>query len=101
MLLQTKAMPRRYPSRNMFKPMKNSVEKWWYFEFDENRNLHLADKNNFKHRPSDANPNQENPYTPWYQTNDHYDDHHIHIKAINYSKALKKAKQIQKRTKEF
>jgi hypothetical protein len=77
--------------------MKNSVEKWWYFEFDENRNLCLANKNKFKHRPSDANPDQGNPYTPWYELEDHHNDDHIHIKAINYSAAFKKAIQIKEK----
>ena len=95
--MQTKTMPRRHPGRSVFKPMKNSVEKWWYFEFDENGNLRLANKNDFKHRPSDANPDGGNPYTPWYQTEDHYNDDHIHIKAINYSVAFKKATQIKEK----
>ena len=97
MLLQAKAMPWRHPGRNMFKLMKNSVEKWWYFEFDKNRNLRLADKNDFKHRPSDANPDQGNPYTPWYELEDHYNNEHIHIKAINYSAAFKKATKIKEK----
>lgn len=77
--------------------MENLKQKWWYFEFDENSNLRLANKNDFKHRPSDANPDQGDPYTPWYQTEDHYNDDHIHIKAINYSVAFKKAIKIKEK----
>ena len=77
--------------------MQNQV--WWYFKFNEKGGLYLADKSDFKNRPSDANPDQGNPYTPWHQTDDHYDEHHIHIKAINYSEAFKKAKQIQRKSK--
>ena len=92
-------MPRRYPSGNVFKSMENLIQKWWYFEFNENGSLRLANKNKFKHRPSDANPDQGNPYTPWYQVKDHYDNDHIHIKATNHSMAFKKANAILQASK--
>jgi hypothetical protein len=92
-------MPRRYSGRNMFRSMENLKQEWWYFELDEDDNLRLADKNKFKHRPSDANPDQGNPYTPWYELEDHYNDEHIHIKAVNYPRALKKAIQIKENNK--
>ena len=70
---------------------------WWYFEFSKDGNLRLADKSKFKYRPEDANPSEGNPYTPWYELEDHHNDEHIHIKAINYPVALKKATQIKEK----
>ena len=32
-------------------------------------------------RPLDANPDNGDPLTPWYEKSDHYDDHHVHVRA--------------------
>tara|TARA_Y100000310_G_C20574606_1_gene759821 strand:- start:569 stop:718 length:150 start_codon:yes stop_codon:yes gene_type:complete len=42
----------------------------------------------FKSRPKDANPDQGNPHTPWYQVEKHSDENHVHIKARTKEEAL-------------
>ena len=63
---------------------------WWYFHRDEN-DLILASDSDFDERPVDANYDQGNPHTPWYQTNEHFDEDHIHVYAPTYQSAYKKA----------
>ena len=66
---------------------------WWYFHIIDNKVV-LANPDDFKSRPKDANPSNGNPYTPWYQTEEHQDVTHIHIKANDYESAFKKAKLL-------
>jgi hypothetical protein len=91
-----KARPTSQTDRPVMK-QKNLKQKWWYFEFDENGDIRLADKNIFKYRPEDANPSEGNPYTPWYELEDHHNDEHIHIKAMDYSIAFRKAISIKEK----
>lgn len=65
--------------------------KWWIFKivFDT-----LLLEVNHPKRPSDANPSNGDPATPWYQTEEHWDESHIHILANNESEAVHKAYQI-------
>lgn len=66
---------------------------WYYFEIKED-SVSLVDDDYFGHRPSDANDCGGNPHTPWYQTQDHWDEDHIHIRAANADQALIKAMSI-------
>lgn len=64
--------------------------KWYYFAI-EGGALCLVGDEFFDGRPVDANECGGNPHTPWYQTEDHYDSKHIHIRAANTECALIKA----------
>jgi hypothetical protein len=48
-------------------------------------------------RPESANPPVGGPFTPWFDTEDHWDQRHIHIKADSESAARAKALEIWKR----
>lgn len=50
-------------------------------------------------RPLDARPALGDPFTPWYQTEEHYDEEHIHIQAPSLADALEKAEEIYQRIK--
>ena len=42
-------------------------------------------------RPSDANPDNGDILTPWYETEDHFDDEHVHVKENSLERALERA----------
>ena len=72
-------------------------EKWWYFHVRKvgtQIRISLADPTAFEPRPEGAHPDHGNPYTPWYRTEDHIDDIHIHIKAVSETAARAKALQM-------
>jgi len=63
---------------------------WYYFAIEDGA-LCLVGDEFFSDRPAHANECGSNPHTPWYQTEDHYDSNHIHIRAANAECALIKA----------
>lgn len=50
-------------------------------------------------RPLDARPAHGDPFTPWYKTEEHYDEEHIHIQAPSFLEAVKKAEEIYQQIK--
>lgn len=42
-------------------------------------------------RPLDANPDNGDLLTPWYETEDHFDEEHVHVRGGSLEEALKKA----------
>ena len=42
-------------------------------------------------RPSDANPDNGDPLTPWYRDEDHLDHEHVHVRAPSIEEARTKA----------
>jgi hypothetical protein len=74
--------------------MEMKKEKWWYFIKNDDDTLTLAPKEMFKSRPKDANPDNGNSYTPWYQLKNHLDEYHVHIKATTKEEALSIALQM-------
>lgn len=67
--------------------------RWWFFH-RKNDVLTLAVDKDFPNRPSDANPSLGNSHTPWYQTKDHFDEYHVHLRAAKYETAIKKAYKL-------
>ena len=67
--------------------------KWFYF-IREGKIFYLAPPSFFPKRPKDARPSN-NPHTPYYRDEDHFDDEHIHVKADSLEEAIKKALIIQ------
>lgn len=72
---------------------KQSVMIWYYFEIKEG-GVSLVSDDYFGTRPLDASDDKGNPHTPWYQLEDHWDEKHIHIRAVSDEQALVKAMVI-------
>ena len=62
--------------------------------FDGSRTFKITDPDDLEDRPKDANPEKGNPYTPWYQKEEHIDENHVHIYAQNAIHAIMRAKQL-------
>lgn len=45
-------------------------------------------------RPADARPDNGDPFTPYYKTEEHYDTRHIHIRAETVEEAITRAEDI-------
>jgi hypothetical protein len=61
--------------------------RWYYFIRAGNRLLLRRDRATVPHRPADANPDNGDPLTPWYTTEDHMDDKHVHVRASSEEEA--------------
>ena len=58
------------------------------------RRFQVIDPKSIGARPDDANPCLGNPYTPWYQTEEHLDEEHVHIRAQDVHHAEARAKKL-------
>ena len=67
--------------------------RWWYFHREDGA-LVLAVDSDFPDRPIDANDDEGNPHTPWYQTKEHFDEDHVHVRAAKYETAINKALKL-------
>jgi hypothetical protein len=68
--------------------------EWWIFKIQDGE-VNLMTVEELPPRPSDARePENGDPYTPWYELQEHWDDEHIHIKAPSKEVAEIKAKNI-------
>lgn len=54
----------------------------------------LTDIDDIGQRPVDALPACGNPYTPWYNTEEHLDEEHVHLYAQNAQHALMRARAL-------
>lgn len=66
------------------------MERWYYFIRDEHRMI-LKKRTMCPPRPEDANPDYGDPLTPWYEVENHCDDHHVHVRAASESEATRLA----------
>jgi hypothetical protein len=69
-------------------------EPAWFFFLVTEDGVTLCPPSEMAPRPADAQPDHGNPYTPWYQTVEHWDADHIHIKALSTYTAVERAKRI-------
>ena len=58
------------------------VARWYYF-IRNGDNIVPMEPERLPPRPHDANPDNGDPFTPWYETADHWDDDHVHICATS------------------
>ena len=70
--------------------------RWFYFIVasvdGENRLSLLPPWIKLPMRPADANDTNGDPLTPWYTTEDHHDEKHVHVYAGTLAEALLKAR---------
>ena len=68
--------------------------KWFYFA-RQGRFLSRCTPAKAFIRPKDAQPAPEDdPFTPWYTAEDHFDEHHVHVQARDRNEAYEKAKTM-------
>lgn len=69
--------------------------RWYYFDRcgDE---ITLAAYGRFLDRPEDARPCYGDLYKPWYRNDNHCDQEHVHVRAVDYPGALRLAKELIK-----
>ena len=67
------------------------MERWYYF-IRNGDNIVPMKPERLPARPHDANQDHGDPFTPWYETTDHIDSEHIHIRAASDSEAAALAK---------
>jgi hypothetical protein len=65
--------------------------RWYYFIRAGDRLLLRRDGATVPHRPVDSNPDNGDPLTPWYTTEDHMDESHVHVRAHSEEEACDKA----------
>ncbi len=65
--------------------------RWYYFIRADNKLLPRRDRSTVPCRPTNANPDNGDPLTPWYTTEDHMDDRHVHVHASSEEEAWDKA----------
>lgn len=46
--------------------------------------------------PADAHHSKGDPFTPWYETRDHFDSDHVHVFGEDLSEALQIAHRLLK-----
>jgi hypothetical protein len=68
-------------------------ERWYYFIRKGDR-LIMKNRDWAPPRPDDANPDNGDPLTPWYETTNHFDENHVHIRAASESEANRIASQL-------
>ena len=66
---------------------------WWLYEVT-NKGPVLTDPDKLPARPKDARSSGGNPYTPYYQSVEHWDALHIHILAKDRYNADRRAMSI-------
>lgn len=74
--------------------------RWYYFIRADNKLLPRRDGGHVPRRPADANPDNGDPLTPWYETTDHLDDEHIHVLAESSEDAADKARTLARLDRE-
>ena len=62
--------------------------RWYYFIRNGDR-LVMAKHYQIPVRPEDANPDNGDPLTPWYETKAHFDENHVHVRASCDEEATK------------
>ena len=67
--------------------------RWFIFKVDP-QGITLVTK--VEPRPADARPANGDPFTPYYQEVEHYDNTHIHIRAGSLDEAVTRAESIYK-----
>jgi len=68
--------------------------RWYYFHREADRVVLMKEGDNIPPRPEDANPATEGPMTPWYHTEDHFDETHVHVKAGSIGQACEKVSAL-------
>ena len=69
------------------------MTQWFYFVRNGSRLVPWEPKR-VPPRPQDALPAGGDLLTPWYETQDHYDDHHVHVLATSPEEAARKARVL-------
>ena len=68
---------------------------WYYFDRDGD-DITLATNDRFQDRPVDAQPCHDDLHRPWYRNDNHCDQEHVHVCAVDYPGALSIAKELIK-----
>jgi hypothetical protein len=63
--------------------------RWYYIIRGTEFMVLRGDQMRVPSRPFNANPANGDPLTPWYETKNHYDEHHIHVRASSEKEAGK------------
>ena len=66
----------------------------WYYFIRNGNNIVPMKPERLPARPHDANPDNGDPFTPWYEAKDHWDDDHVHIRAPSPTAAAQIATNI-------
>jgi len=66
----------------------------WYYFIRNGNNIVPLKPERLPPRPKDANPDNGDPFTPWYELGDHWDEEHIHIRASSPKEAARKANDL-------
>jgi hypothetical protein len=74
---------------------------WFIYDISGDR-VWLLKPSDLPERPTNAAPANGDPFTPYYETEDHYDDEHVHLFAKSRSEALFKLNALlrEKRRKD-
>ena len=68
---------------------------WFYFKRVGNNLTPLNPLTKYlPPRPPDANPDEGDPLTPWYEVDDHFDGEHVHIRGENLEDAQERARKL-------
>lgn len=68
---------------------------WFYFARQGEKLLQVSPRK-LPERPRDAHPSEGDPFTPWYETRDHFDSEHVHVFGEDLSEALQIAHRLLK-----
>jgi hypothetical protein len=66
----------------------------WYYFARKGESLQIPSRKRFTFRPPDALPDGGDPFTPWYQEKDHFDNNHVHVQGDSLEEALDKARSM-------
>lgn len=83
-------------SVNAFASAGQDAFRWYYISILPGNELIIRPPDWFDERPSDANPDNGNPATPYFRFEEHHDENHIHIRAVDEYHALRRAHAIIK-----
>ncbi|MAF79895.1 hypothetical protein CL629_02320 [bacterium] len=71
-------------------------ERWYYVAVEADRfgcvSFAVVHSAKIPKRPENANLSNGNPHTPWFQKEEHVDEHHVHLKAQSVHGAERMAK---------
>ncbi len=71
---------------------------WFYFKRLGNNLVPLSPQEKYlPPRPEGANPDNGDLLTPWFETEDHFDEEHVHVRAKDLEAARRKANSLLKR----